>query len=47
MQEESQSGGDSDVDPTEQLKNVKELYDEDVLTESEFEEKKSELIDRI
>lgn len=37
----------SDPDPTEQLKNIKELYDEGVLSEEEFEEKKKSLLDEI
>ncbi|WP_185715572.1 PH domain-containing protein [Halocatena pleomorpha] len=34
-------------DPTEQLKNIKELHDEGVLTDEEFNEKKRQLLDRI
>lgn len=35
------------TDPTEQLKNVKELHDQGVLTDEEFEEKKQELLEKI
>jgi RNA polymerase subunit RPABC4/transcription elongation factor Spt4 len=43
------TGGDSGggADPTEQLKNVKELHDAGVLTDEEFEEKKQNLLDKI
>lgn len=37
----------SDPDPTEQLKNLKELHDEGVLTDKEFEEKKRSLLDKL
>jgi hypothetical protein len=37
----------SEPDPTEQLKNLKELHDEGVLSDEEFEEKKSDLLDKI
>lgn len=37
----------SDPDPTEQLKNIKQLHDEGVLTEKEFEEKKQSLLDKL
>lgn len=37
----------SEPDPTEQLKNLKELHEEGVLTDEEFEEKKSDLLDKI
>lgn len=37
----------SDPDPTEQLKNIKELHDQGVLSEEEFEEKKQSLLDKI
>lgn len=37
----------SAVDPTEQLKNVKELHDDGVLTDEEFAEKKQDLLDRL
>lgn len=37
----------SDPDPTEQLKNIKELHDEGVLTDEEFEEKKQSLLDKL
>ena len=39
--------GSSEPDPTEQLKNIKELHDQGVLSDEEFEEKKAELMDRI
>ena len=38
---------DSQEDPTEQLKKIKELHDEGILSDEEFEEKKEELIARI
>ena len=37
----------SEPDPTEQLKNLKELHDEGVLSDEEFEGKKSDLLDKI
>lgn len=37
----------SDPDPTEQLKNLKELHEEGVLSDEEFEEKKQSLLDDI
>lgn len=37
----------SEPDPTEQLKNLKELHDEGVLSDEEFEEKKQSLMDKI
>lgn len=40
-------GSNSTGDPTEQLKNIKELHEQDVLTDEEFEEKKSDLLDKI
>lgn len=40
-------GGGSDPDPTEQLKNVKELHDAGVLSDEEFAEKKQSLLDKI
>ena len=40
-------GGESEPDPTEQLKNVKELHEQGVLTDAEFEEKKQNLLDKI
>lgn len=39
--------GSSEPDPTEQLKNLKELHEEGILTDEEFEEKKSDLLDKI
>ncbi len=39
--------GRSAPDPTEQLKNIKELHDEGVLSDEEFNEKKRQLLDRI
>ena len=35
------------VDPIEKIKDLKQLKEEEVITESEFEEKKSELLDQI
>jgi hypothetical protein len=46
-QQPSQTTADSEPDPTEQLKNLKELHDEGVLSEEEFESKKKKLIDKI
>lgn len=40
-------GGGSEPDPTEQLKNIKELHDAGVLSDEEFEEKKQDLLDKI
>lgn len=40
-------GGGSGPDPTEQLKNIKELHDAGVLSDEEFEEKKQSLLDKI
>ncbi len=40
-------GSTSDPDPTEQLKNIKELHDQGVLSDEEFETKKRELLDKI
>lgn len=37
----------SEPDPTEQLKNLKELHEQGVLSDAEFEEKKSELLDKL
>jgi hypothetical protein len=37
----------SDPDPTEQLRNIKELHEEGVLTDEEFEEKKQSLLDKL
>lgn len=37
----------SDPDPTEQLKNIKELHEQGVLSDEEFEEKKQSLLDKI
>lgn len=37
----------SNVDPTEQLKNIKELHDQGVLTDEEFENKKQSLLDKL
>lgn len=38
---------DTDIDPTEQLKNIKELHEQDVLTDGEFEKKKQSLLDKL
>ncbi len=35
------------LDPTKRLKNLKELYDNGVLSEDEFKSKKNELLDEI
>lgn len=40
-------GDESEPDPTEQLKNIKELHEQGVLTDAEFEEKKQRLLDKI
>jgi uncharacterized membrane protein/ribosomal protein L40E len=50
--DEEETNSESDVeistrDPTETLKRLNELKEEGVITESEFEEKKDELLDRI
>lgn len=37
----------NDPDPTEQLKNLKELHEEGVLTDEEFERKKQSLLERL
>lgn len=37
----------SEPDPTEQLQRLKELHDDGVLSDEEFEEKKEELLDKI
>ena len=37
----------SEPDPTEQLQNLKELHEQGVLTDAEFEEKKQSLLDKI
>ncbi|MFC4448011.1 PH domain-containing protein [Halorussus aquaticus] len=37
----------SEPDPTEQLKNIKELHDDGVLSDEEFEEKKNDLLDQM
>lgn len=37
----------SEPDPTEQLKNIKELHEQGVLSDEEFEEKKEKLMDQI
>jgi hypothetical protein len=42
----TQSRGGSEADPTEQLKNIKELHDQGVLTDEEFEEKKQSLLEK-
>lgn len=42
---ESSSG--AGADPTEQLQNLKELYDDGVLTDAEFEEKKQSILEQI
>lgn len=39
--------GNQEVDPTEQLRNLKELHDDGVLTDEEFEEKKQSLLDKL
>ncbi|MDS0221036.1 PH domain-containing protein [Haloarcula sp. S1AR25-5A] len=42
-----ETSSDSAPDPTEQLKNIKDLHDEGILSEEEFEEKKQKLLDKI
>lgn len=39
--------GNEEPDPTEQLQNLKQLYDNEVLTEEEFEEKKQSILEKI
>lgn len=46
-QTQGNNGPANDPDPTEQLQNLKELYDEGVVTEEEFESKKQDLLDQI
>lgn len=38
---------ESEPDPTEQLQNLKELHDDGVLTDEEFEQKKQSILDKI
>ena len=47
--EEAQGGGSdrSDTDPTEQLQRLKELHDDGVVSDDEFEEKRQNLLDQI
>lgn len=40
-------GGGNEPDPTEQLKNIKELHEQGVLSDEEFETKKQTLLDKI
>ncbi|WP_153952829.1 PH domain-containing protein [Halosegnis longus] len=47
VRDENQSAAGSSPDPTEQLKNIKELHDAGVLSDEEFEEKKTNLLDKI
>lgn len=44
---ETNNTSESTIDPTEQLKNIKELHDQGVLTDEEFEEKKQSLLDKL
>lgn len=44
---EAAAAAGSGVDPTEQLKNIKELHDNGVLSDEEFEQKKQDLLDQI
>lgn len=39
--------GNDEPDPTEQLQNLKDLHEEGVLTDAEFEEKKQSILDKI
>jgi len=39
--------GQSEPDPTEQLKNLKELHDQGVLSDEEFEDKKQSLLEKL
>lgn len=39
--------GNDEPDPTEQIQNLKELHDNGVLTDEEFEQKKQSLLDKI
>lgn len=39
--------GNDEPDPTEQLQNLKELHDEGVLTDEEFDDKKQSLLDKL
>lgn len=47
IEAENRSSGGSEPDPTEQLKNLKELHDQGVVSDEEFEEKKETLLDQI
>lgn len=49
MKESQQSNAQAAAqpDPTEQLKNIKELHDEGVLSDEEFEEKKNDLLEKM
>lgn len=47
VKSENKAPTGSEPDPTEQLKNIKELHDSGVLSDEEFEEKKSDLLDKI
>lgn len=46
-QQESGTSSGAEPDPTEQLRNIKELHEEGVLSDAEFESKKQTLLDRI
>lgn len=39
--------GNTEPDPTEQIKKIKELHDQGVLTDEEFEQKKQSLLDKL
>lgn len=47
VSEAQQSENGSGTDPTEQLQRIKELHDDGVLTDEEFEEKRQKLLDKI
>lgn len=43
----TQDSSGSSLDPTEQLKNIRELHEQGALTDEEFEEKKQDLLDKL
>lgn len=47
LQESQQTANTNEPDPTEQLTRLKDLHDDGVLTDEEFQEKKQSLLDQI
>lgn len=47
IRETQESGQTKELDPTEKLQRVKELHDDGVLSDEEFEEKRQKLVDEI